>query len=189
MRDRHHLRKTVDGPADEFDVVTLLADRHDAEAALLRRCDHLPGIAIVDIDYRGAVRRDQVGEQPQLGGEIVLYGGMVIEMIARKVREGTGGDTHAVEAILIEAVRGRLEREMGDAFSCKFIERAVHFARMGRGERAVGFAARRDHADGADASRLQAERGPDLAREGGDRGLAASAGDRYDGARLARREF
>ena len=45
-----------------------------------------------------------------------------------------------------------------------------------------------DHADGAEACRLVAGGGEDLAREGGDRGLAAGAGDGDEMGRLARIE-
>ena len=60
------------------------------------------------------------------------------------------------------------------------VERAVQLDRIGRGQRAVDLARRRHQADGADAGGLLAERRPDLAGEGGDRGLAAGAGDRRD---------
>ena len=153
---------------------------------MLRRLDHLSGIAIVDVDHRRAVRRDQVGEQPQLGGEIVFDGLVIIEMVAREVGEGAGGDAHAVEPVLVEAVRGRFERQMRDALARQRIERAVQLDRIGRGQRAVFFPSWRDHADGADAGGWQAERGPDLPREGGDRGLAAGAGDGGDCCGLAR---
>ena len=78
---------------------------------------------------------------------------------------------------------------MGDAFARQRIERAVQLDRIGRGERAVFFALRRDHADGADAGGLASERGPDLPGEGGDRGLAAGAGDGGDGGGLAREKL
>ena len=93
------------------------ADRHDLEAAFLGSLDHLPGIAIVDIDHRRTLWHNQVIKQPQLGGEIVFDGLMIIEMIAREIREGAGGDAHAVEPVLVEAVRGGFEREMRDAFA------------------------------------------------------------------------
>ena len=93
-------------PPTQLDVVAVLANRHDLQAALLRRLDHLPGIAIVDVDHRGAARHDQLLEQPQLGGEIGFDGRMIIEMIARQIGEGAGRDAHAVEPVLVEAVRG-----------------------------------------------------------------------------------
>ena len=94
-----------------------------------------------------------------------------------------------IEPILIEPVRGRLDCEMRDALAGQRIERTVQRDRIGRGQRAVSLAARRHDADGADAGGAMAERGPDLAREGGDRRLAAGAGDGGDGVRLARKKF
>ena len=116
-----------------------------------RHLDHLPGITIVDVDHRGAARHNQVFEQPQLGGEIGFHGRMIVEMVARKIGESAGGNAHAVEPMLIEAVRRRFQRQMRDALARQLVERAVQFDRVGRGERAVCFALGRHHADGADA--------------------------------------
>ena len=114
---------------------------------------------------------------------------MIVEMVAAEIGEGAGRDAHAVEAMLVEPVRGGLHREMRHAFAGELVERAVQRHRIGRGERAIDLARRRDQPDGADAGGLLAERGPDLAREGGDRCLAAGAGDRRDHLRLARKEL
>ena len=186
VRDLDSLRETVDRTADESNVVTALADRHDFQAARLRRRDHLSRITIVDIDDGGAARRDQVGKQPQLGGKISLDRRMIIEMVTRQIRIGAGGDAHAVEAVLVETVRRRFQGEMRDALAGQTIERAMQFDRVRRGQRTVFLALRRDDADGADAGGLQAERRPDFARERGDRSLAAGAGDGNDRVRLAR---
>ena len=56
-------------------------------------------------DHRSAIRRDQIAEQPQLGGKIMRDVRMVIHVVARQVGETAGGDAHAVEPILIEPVR------------------------------------------------------------------------------------
>ena len=105
-------------------------------------------------------------------------------MIARQIGEAAGRDPHTVEPVLVEAVRRRLDGEMGDALVGQFGQRLVQRDRVGRGERAIDFAIRRHYADGADARGAMAERGPDLPREGGHRGLAAGAGDGGDGGRL-----
>ena len=178
------LGEAVDLAADELDVVAVHADGHHFQAARLRRFDHLPGIAIVDIDHRRAAWHDQIREQPQLGLQIGFHGRMVVEMVARQIGEGAGGDTHAVKPVLIEPVRGGFQRQMGDAFAGQLIERAVQFDRVGRRQRAVFFALRRYHADGADARGHKSERGPDLPGKGRNRGLAAGAGDGADGRRL-----
>ncbi len=178
--DLDDLREALDGAADQPDAVALFADGDDVEAALFRGRHHLPGIAIVDIDDCRAVRRDQIVEQAPLGGEIGLDGRMIIEMIARQIGEGAGGDAHAVKPVLIESVRRCFQRQMRDALARQLIERAVQVDRIGRGQRTVGFALGRHNADGADTGGRQTERFPDLAREGGDRCLAAGAGDGGD---------
>ena len=81
MRD--DLREAVDLAVDELDVVALHADGHDLQAMLLGGVDHLAGIAIVDIDHRRAARRNQFGEQAQLGGKIGFHARMIVEMVAR----------------------------------------------------------------------------------------------------------
>ena len=87
-------------------------------------------------------------------------------------------DAHAVEAILIEPVRGGLEGEMRDALARDLVELPMQRDRIRRRQRAVDGALRRDQADGADAGGGVPEPLPDLPREGGDRGLAAGAGHR-----------
>ncbi len=105
MGDADDLREAVDLAIDQLDIVALRADRHDLKAALPGGLDHLAGITIVDVDHRRAVRLHQIGKQPQLGGEIIFDSLMIVEMIARQIGEGAGGDAHAVEPMLIEAVR------------------------------------------------------------------------------------
>ena len=70
----------------------------------------------------------------------------------------------------------------------EFVERLVQADRVRRRQRAIGGAVGRDDAERAERGGLLAERRPDLARERGDRGLAAGAGDGDDGFRLARIE-
>src|SRR3972149_1217973 len=82
--------------------------------------------------------------------------------------------------MLVEPVRRRFQRQMRDALARQSIERAMQFDRIGRGQRAVSFALGRYDADGADARRLQSQRRPDLARESGNRGLAAGGGHAGD---------
>ena len=78
---------------------------------------------------------------------------------------------------------------MRDALAGELVERAMQRDRIRRGQRAV------DAALSATTTPMvpmlaaaMAERCPDLAREGGDRGLAAGAGDGGDRRRLARIE-
>ena len=56
---------------------------------------------------------------------------MIVEMIAAEIGEAAGRDAHAVEAMLVEAVRGRFDREMGHAFA-RELDQASDAARPDR---------------------------------------------------------
>ena len=114
---------------------------------------------------------------------------MVIHVVAGEIGEAAGGDAHAVEPILIEPVRGSLERKMRDAIARDFVELAMQRDRIRRRQRAVNNSLRRDQSDGADTGGGMTEPLPDLARKGGDGSLAAGAGDGGDCRRLLRIEF
>ncbi len=74
---------------------------------------------------------------------------------------------------------------MGDALASQGVERLVQGQRIGRGQRAIDGARRRDHADRAQRGGLEPAEGENLAGEIGDRGLAAGAGHGDDGFGLA----
>ncbi len=95
---------------------------------------------VIGVDHGGAARLHEIGEQPQLGGEIGLERRVIVEMIAAEIGEAAGRDAHAVEPVLVEAVRGRLDREMRHAVAGEFVERAMQRDRIGRGQRAVDLA-------------------------------------------------
>ena len=135
----------------------------------------------IGVDDGGPARRQQLGEQAQLGGEIGLHGRVIVEVVAAEIGEGGGLQPHAVEPVLVEAVRGGLEGQVRDALGRQLGQRLVQRDGIGRGERAVDAAVGLDEADGAERGGLAAERGEDLAREVGNRGLAAGAGDGDDG--------
>ena len=122
---------------------------------------------------------------------------MVIHVVARQIGEAAGGDAHAVEAVLVEPVRGGLEGKMRhfchhgplgpsmrDAVARDLVELAMQRDRIRRCQRTINGALRRYQADGADAGGGVTKPKPDLPREGRDRGLAAGAGHRRDRCRL-----
>ena len=133
---------------------------------------------------RCAALRNQFAKQPQLGGKVMCDGRMIIHVVARQIGEAGRRNAHAVEPVLVEAVRGRLEGEMRDAVARDLVELPMQRDRIRRRQRSVDGALRRDQADGADAGRDMAQLFPYLAREGGDRGLAAGAGHGRDRRRL-----
>ena len=158
----------------------------DGEAARPRGLDHARGDLGVGVDDRGRAGRQEVAEQPELGGEIILDRRVIIHVVAAEIGEGAGGEPHAVEPLLVEPVRGRLHREMSDARLGERLQRSVERHRIRRGQRAVDRDRPRNDADRAERRGFPADRRPDLADEGGDRGLAAGAGDRDDRLGLAR---
>ncbi len=185
MLELEPLGESIDGGFDQPNAVAVAADRDQLQPALLRRRDHRAAMLVIDVDHRSATVCHQIIEQPELGREIGLDARMIIEMIAAQIGEAARRDTHAVEPMLVEAVRRRLDREMSDAFARQFRQRAVQVDRIGRGQRAIDFALAGHDADGADAGGLVSERRPYLPGEGRDRGLAAGAGHRCDHLRLA----
>ena len=185
MFEPHGLRKAIDGGIDNADAGGLASNRDDRQAARLGRRQHSIGMRVIHVDDRGATLRHERFKQPQLGGEVRLESRMIVEVIARDVGERGRGKAQPIEPVLIEAVRRGLDGEMGDALACQRVKRTMQRDRIGRGQRAVSLAARRYDSDRTDARGAMAERGPDLPRERGDRGLAAGAGDRRDGLRLA----
>ncbi len=89
---------------------------------------------------------------------------VIIEMIARQVRVGAGGDATPSRRCWSRPCDDAPAPD-GDALAGEPVERAMQFDRIGRGQRAVFLALRRHHADGADAGGLQTERCPDFAGE------------------------
>ena len=187
MAHAQALREAVAGERLQLQRLAGLADGEDAAAGALRRGDHLRRVLGVGIDDGHAVGRQQLGEQPQLGGEIGLHARVIVEVVAAEIGEGRRLQPHAVEPVLVEAVRGGLEGQVRDALGRQLRQRLVQGHGIGRGQRAVDAAVGLDQADGAERGGLVAERGEDLAREVGDRGLAAGAGDGDDGRGLRRR--
>ena len=143
----------------------------------------------VGVDHRARAGAAAVREQPQLGVEIVLERRVIVEMIARQIGEGGGGQAHAVEPLLVEPVRGGLHRQMRDAGVGERCERSGA-ARSGPASSASrrSLTGRETTPSVPSEAASIAEPAPDLAREGGDRGLAAGAGDGGDGRGLARIE-
>ena len=182
MLERKILRKSFDGSTNEADAFTgairVAADGDNPQASRARRLDHFLRTLMIGRNHRRAIRRNEIAEQPQLGGEVMRHIRMVIHVVARKIGKTAGGDAYAVEPELVEPVRGRLEGEMRHPVARDFVELPVQRDRVRRRQRAVDRALGRNEPDGADAGGSVAEPFPDLAREGCDRRLAAGPGHR-----------
>src|SRR5262249_57229150 len=145
MQDRDDLIKAIDRRTDELDVGPLLSDGDDFQVTLFRRFGNPMRITIVDADNGRATRNNQILEQTKLGGEVGFDAGVVVEVISRQVGKSAGRDAHAVEAMLVEAVRRRFKREMCDSLLCQSIERAVWVNRDGWCQRHVAVPTARSH--------------------------------------------
>ncbi len=150
----------------------------------LRRGDE--GLALLaGHDDGRAVSGQEIGEQAQLGGAIGFHRVVIVEVVARQVGEASGLDAHAVEPVLVKAVRGRLEGDMGDALPGQRVEGLVQGHRVRRRQPAIDLAGGPDDAHRADRGGRVAVLSEDLPHEGSDGGFSRGAGDRGDGAGLA----
>ena len=110
---------------------------------------------------------------------------MVVEVVAGQIGERRRGDRDAIEAKLRQTVARCLDRDMIDAAFASSARSRWRPTGSGVVSAPGAPPGRRYEAERAEARRRVAERGPDLAREMGDRGLAVGAGDGGDRARLA----
>ena len=94
---------------------------------------------------------------------------MIVHVVARQIGERGGGDTHAVKPLLIQTMRGRLDREIRDATRGEPLEKLMQRDRIRRRQRSVDGERARHDADGSDRRRLAPQRLPDLANKGRDR--------------------
>ncbi len=173
---------------EQADLGSRPADADEPLAARLGDLGDVGAAGAVHVDDRGAVGGQEIGEQLELGGEIGLHRRVVVHVVAAEIGEAGGADADAVQAVLVEAVARCFQRRVGDPLPGQPVELGVEGHRIGRGQAAVFGALAADHADGAEARRLLAGGGEDLADEDRDRGLAAGAGDGDEMLRLARVE-
>ena len=113
---------------------------------------------------------------------------MIVHVVPRQVGERARREPHAVKPLLVETVRGGLDREARDAVRGKPIKQLMQSNRVWRRQRSIDGQRARHDADRPDRSGLSTERLPDLAHEGGDRSFSAGPGHRDDRLRLTRIE-
>mgnify|MGYP002652867485 CR=1 FL=1 len=124
-------------------------------------------------------------EKQGFGGEVIVEVLMIIQMVLAEIGETTGLQPDPVQTALVQPVRARLHRGMGDARRCGLGQNPVQRQRIGgrMGEARVEVALDPHRAK---ADRLMAQFLPDLAGKGRDRGLARGPGDPDHGFRLRR---
>ena len=188
VRDAQALREPVARHRGEPQRFAPRADGEHGAARAPGGGDHLRGVLGIRVDDGNAARGQQLREQPQLGREIGLHGRVIVEVIAAEVGEGCSLQPHAVEPVLVEAVRGRLEGQVRDALARQLGQSLVQADGVRRGQPAVDAAVGLDEADGAERGGRVAEGRKHLARELRHRRLAAGAGDGDHRCRLGRIE-
>ena len=122
MLQRQLLRKAIDSRIDKPDAFAFASDRDDSQLADARGIDHRLRMFVIGGDDRRAAIDDQIREKPQLRCEIVLDSRMIIHVVTRQIGESTRADAHPVEAVLVETMRRRLERQMGHALARDLVE-------------------------------------------------------------------
>src|SRR5262249_41232338 len=109
VSDTQRLSEAVSGDRLEPQYLAAPADAHHGASAGARGGDYLGCRSDVGVDNGGSARRQQLGKEPQFGGEIGFHGGVIVEMIAAEIGEGRSFQPYAVEAVLVETVRGGLQ--------------------------------------------------------------------------------
>jgi hypothetical protein len=163
------------------------ADRHRARA---QRAEQAGARGIVGVHDRHRIRlparREVLEEEPRLGGEVALDIAVEIEVIARQVGEHRGVEAGAGDALLVERVRGDLDRHVRGPTGAHAREEPLQRDRVGRRERRglgrVGVAI----GDRPDDARPEPGRPPDLLQQIRRRRLPVGPGDADDGERRGR---
>jgi hypothetical protein len=133
--------------------------------------------------------RQVLEEEPRLGGEVLLDVAVEVEMVAGEVGEHRGVEARAGDAVLVERVRGDLDRDVRRARGPHAREEPLERDRVRRRERRGLGRAREAIRDGAYDTRAEARRAPDLLEEIRRGGLAVGSRDadhREPGGRVAR---
>jgi hypothetical protein len=165
---------------DEANALARLADAEDGERAGPRRCNDPLAPGVVGPHHGRAALVHDLGEQPHLGGEVVLHVGMIIEVVARQVGEGAGHDRQPFVAVLRQAVARGFVGDVSDAFAREpgHVREEGHDVRRGQPGRDAFVGG--GHPERADRGRAMAAHAPDLPGHLDGRGLAVGARDRDD---------
>ncbi len=177
MLDFEALGEAVAGRRDKAQRLARAPHGDEVKPVRGARLGHALARLAIHVHHGRCPRRQKLAKQAELLREVLLETRVVVQMIPRDVGEGARGKLDAVDAALLQPMARCFERKMGDARSRKLGEDRVQGDGVGcRMGKRLG-ARRRNHADGAEACRAEALALPELAREGGDRGLAVGAGD------------
>ena len=126
----------------------------------LDRLEHAPPVRIVAAHHRDRVgalaSRQNLGEQPQLRGEVVFHVAVIVEMVAAEVGEHARAEVERVDAPFCDSNRRDLGRRVTHPLALHLRERRFEIDRFGRRQSADRFLAPYKNSDGADNSRAAA---------------------------------
>ena len=131
--------------------------------------------------------RQYLGEQPQLGREVVFHGRVIVEMVAAEVGEHARAETERIDAPFRDSNRRHFRRRVTHALALHLRQRRFEIDRLRRRQSAVDFLAPDENSNRADNSRRHPGRLEDRREDIAGRGLAAGAGDADQIDALARR--
>ena len=175
--DAESLTEAIRNNVDDAELPPRPSGADEGVAAPRGGGHHRRRVIAVHVDDRRPARGEDRGKEPELGGEIVRDGRMVVHMVAAEIGEAGGSEPETVKPALIEPVARRLDRGGGDALPRETRKGGMEGDRVRRGQAAIGAPAAADHAERADRRRFLAGACENLAGEGCDRGLAAGPGD------------
>src|SRR5205814_4065807 len=85
MNEFEALAEPVDFIFDELNTLPAPSNREQSQAALFRGRHHGICLRVINVDHGCAAWFDEIGEQPELGREIMFRCRMIVEMIARDI--------------------------------------------------------------------------------------------------------
>ena len=97
-------------------------DSQHVQPGICRNRNHLIRPHVIGENDGWCSAWQQAVEQSHLGGKIVIYPGVVIEMIAAKIGKCARSQTNAVKPVLMQAVTGRLNGAMGHTLTGKLTQ-------------------------------------------------------------------
>ena len=92
------------------------------------------GVVVVGVDYCDArCWIDRAVEEQALGGEVLLHGLVIVEMVAGEIGENGYVEIDSGDAALVEAMAGNFGDELGGSAADAFGHQLEEVARLGRG--------------------------------------------------------
>ena len=155
-------------------------DGNQLEPPRLRMINHRARPRVAGPHHRRPAVRDNLVEQPHLGGEIGVHVSVIIEVIAAEIGECRRHHRQPFAAILVEAVRRCFVGDMPDPHPLEPRHIAQESDDVGRGQPGLDLLVGGGHAERPDARRSVPGHTPHLPRHLDRRGLAVGPGDRDD---------